>query len=93
MHDINCCNADAEVNADARPENPGGGRKPENPGKGKKHGHHKVGVCHFDAETGKYAYKLIPAPAVNGHIGHGDVVAENAGVCDALNAAIVPPEA
>jgi len=36
--------------------------------KGKKEGQHKVAICH------KGRTKLVPEPAVAGHVGHGDTV-------------------
>jgi hypothetical protein len=46
---------------------PGNGKgKSGSKGKGKKHGHNKVEICH------KGVTKLVPKPAVKGHLKHGD---------------------
>jgi len=44
------------------------GGKGKSKGKGKKHGHHKVEICH------KGVTKLVPRPAVKGHLKHGDTL-------------------
>jgi hypothetical protein len=49
---------------------PKGGKGPKEgkggKGKGKKHGHNKVAICH------KGRTKMVPQPAVKGHLKHGD---------------------
>jgi hypothetical protein len=45
----------------------------------------KVGVCHFDDESGLYTYLEVPPPAANAHMKHGDQALNNAD-CLAQNA-------